>query len=387
MGNRLSDVLEWTDGTKKYTERLLSKADGYENIIIFGAGIGGKQTYDLLGQYGMAEKIKAFSDNSDEKIGHDYCGLPVVQPSEICRSYVPALILVSSTAYDVIKEQLVRQGVAEENIFFFQPAGISLDENYDKEFISSHLDEFEKVYGLLADDESRSVYALLLNYRISKDNKWLDFMRPLLLPEKDQYFDKRLLDRYDFSSVFIDAGAYTGDTLESFMRNFPDWRGKYYCIEAGKESFQTLCTKLGDIDSLEIIPLNVAVWDKKGELYFDAESYGNGAGSRISNSGERVACISIDEILGGVTPGFIKMDIEGAEKNALIGAKNTIMNNRPVLAICIYHKPEDFFDIPLLIEETVPGEYEYYVRQYRYGQSETVLYAMPKSRKKHDKEL
>ena len=90
---------------------------------------------------------------------------------------------------------------------------------------------------------------------------------------------------------------------------------------------------------------------------------------------------------GGYDAGFIKMDIEGAERNALIGAKNTIIKNKPVLTVCIYHKPEDFFDIPLLIEETVPGEYEYYVRQYRYGQSETVLYAMPRSRKKHDKEL
>ena len=302
MGDRLSDVLEWTDRTKEYTGRLLNKAAGYEDIIIFGAGIGGKQTYDLLGQYGMAEKIKVFSDNSEEKIGHAYCGLPVVKPSEICRSYASALILVSSTAYDVIKEQLVRQGAAEDDIFFFQPAGISLDENYDKDFISSHLDEFEKAYGLLADDESRSVYALLLNYRISKDSKWLDLMRPLLLLERDQYFDRRLLDSYDIGSVFIDAGAYTGDTLESFMRNFPDWRGKYYCIEAGKESFKTLCTRLDNIDRLEITPLNMAVWDRKGELYFDTESYGNGEGSRISSSGERVACIPIDEILGGDCP-------------------------------------------------------------------------------------
>ncbi len=63
------------------------------------------------------------------------------------------------------------------------------------------------------------------------------------------------------------------------------------------------------------------------------------------------------------------------------GGANLIKKNRPVLAICIYHKPEDFYDIPLSIEDMVPDEYTYYVRQYRYGQSETVLYAMPNSRK------
>ena len=75
------------------------------------------------------------------------------------------------------------------------------------------------------------------------------------------------------------------------------------------------------------------------------------------------------------------MDIEGAERNGLIGARKIIQRNNPILAICIYHKPEDFFDIPLLIQMIKPDEYDFYIRQYRYGQSETVLYAMPKSRK------
>lgn len=70
------------------------------------------------------------------------------------------------------------------------------------------------------------------------------------------------------------------------------------------------------------------------------------------------------------------MDIEGAEHKALLGSRQIIQRDKPVLAICIYHKPEDFFDIPLLIEEILPKTYEYYIRQYRYGQSETVLYAV-----------
>lgn len=76
------------------------------------------------------------------------------------------------------------------------------------------------------------------------------------------------------------------------------------------------------------------------------------------------------------------MDIEGAEKEALLGAEEMIKRNKSVLTICIYHKREDFFEIPLLIEEMVKHEYAFYIRQYRYGQSETVLYALPESRKK-----
>lgn len=74
------------------------------------------------------------------------------------------------------------------------------------------------------------------------------------------------------------------------------------------------------------------------------------------------------------------MDIEGAEKEGLQGARKIIKRDKPILTICIYHKREDFFEIPLLIKSIVEDQYTFYIRQYRYGQSETVLYAMPKSR-------
>ena len=382
---RLRDILDWNDKTREYIDEMLAKAAKYRQIVIFGAGIGGKQTFELLEQHGMSDRVMAFSDNSAEKQGNDYCGKPILRAEDACRDYSAALILISSTAFDTIKSQLMQLGAREEDIFFFQPAGISLQENQDKTFIEEHLAKFERVYELLADEESRSIYSSLLNYRITKDIKWLDTMRPMILEETDQYFDKRLLNHYDFDGAFVDAGAYTGDTLESFRRNFPDWRGKYYCIEAGRESYKILCDAVRRTDDkIEVIPINKAVWDCEGELYFDTENYNNGAGSRVSDSGERVLCCSIDGIsVRGGEIGFIKMDIEGAEKKALLGAKNTIVKCKPILTVCIYHKPEDFFDIPLVLEEMVSGEYEYYVRQYRYGQSETVLYALPKSRKKH----
>ena len=78
------------------------------------------------------------------------------------------------------------------------------------------------------------------------------------------------------------------------------------------------------------------------------------------------------------------MDIEGAETRALTGAREIIRRDKPVLTVCIYHKPEDVFEIPLLIEDIIKDEYRFYVRQYRYGLSETVLYAMPECRRTHN---
>ena len=71
---------------------------------------------------------------------------------------------------------------------------------------------------------------------------------------------------------------------------------------------------------------------------------------------------------------FIKMDIEGSELEALKGAKNTIKRHKPRLAICIYHKIEDFYTIPKYIKELVP-EYKLYVKHHTDREWETVLYA------------
>jgi len=72
---------------------------------------------------------------------------------------------------------------------------------------------------------------------------------------------------------------------------------------------------------------------------------------------------------------YIKMDIEGAELNALKGAANTIKKNKPRLAICVYHKPEDILEIPVFLSELVPS-YQFYLRHHSQYYIETVLYAV-----------
>lgn len=374
----LRELLEWEDGTATYERDLLDKVSGYEEVVIFGAGIGGKMTCELLACYDLNSKIKVFSDNNPDKIGTYYLGLPIVAPLEIARDFKKALVLISSTAYNVIKEQLIQMGIVEENIYFFQPAGLSLSEKDDVKFIKENIDKLESVYELLVDEKSKTIYRCLLNYRITKNIGWLDKMQGLIDPECNQYFDSEILKMYHFEDGFVDAGAYTGDTAIYFFQHFPFWQGKYYCLEASNDIYIRLCKNIEEISHKGIIPLNYAVWDGEGELRFDTTSFGNGGGSHVGEIGEIVKCNSLDNLFAMERIDFVKMDIEGAEKRAIEGARFVIKQNSPILAICIYHKPEDIFEIPLLINDISKDEYDYYIRQYRYGQSETVLYAMPK---------
>lgn len=382
--NRLRDELDWTDGTRTFERDMLKKAEAYGEIIIFGAGIGGMTTYELLKKYGQDQKVKAFSDNNKDKIGQIYLGKPVIAPAAI-ESGKEQLILISSTAFDIISEQLLKLGLKKNNLYFFQPAGISLEKNSDLSFVKENIHRLEGVYERLADEKSKKIYRCLLNYRISKSPVWLEQIRDCVDREENQYFDRELLSGYGFSEGFVDAGAYVGDTAASFFSHFPQYEGSYYCMEAGTKPYERLCRNLEKINAKKMITYQCAVWNKKGTLKFDTTTFGDGGGSRVSEEGETVECDSLDHLLAGKEIGFIKMDIEGAEKRALLGAERLIRECRPILAICIYHKPEDFFDIPETILNIAKDEYSFYVRQYRYGQSETVLYAMPKSRKTEGK--
>lgn len=114
-----------------------------------------------------------------------------------------------------------------------------------------------------------------------------------------------------------------------------------------------------------------ALWNKGEKLRF----LGADAGSHASEKGDIIIeGIALDEVVKDEKVTFIKMDIEGSELNALKGASNTIGYNKPRLAICIYHKPEDVLEIPLYILGLVP-EYKFYIRHYCSNMWETVLYA------------
>lgn len=382
--SELEKLLDFSNTDYDYTKELYDKAFSYRDIVIFGAGFGGTETFNILEAIPQFKgRIKAFSDNNKTKIGTLYHGLRVIDPNDITSLYPEALILISSTAFDIIKSQLIKFGISPKDIFFFQPCGLSIT-GEDVSFIKDHINDFSTAYDLLCDDESKSIFSGLLKYRISKKQDELELINEYLLPEREQYFDKRLLDNYRFNTGFIDGGAYTGDTLSEFFRQYPDWSGTYHCFEADPLIADQLEKTIAKSRNGNVYLHRFALWNTREHLKFDISSGGHGAGSRVSSEGIDVIADSIDNILSDQEINFIKMDIEGAEHNALLGASETIRKHKPILTICIYHKAEDFYDIPNLIEELCPNEYSYYVRQYRYGFSETVLYALPKSRKIED---
>lgn len=171
--------------------------------------------------------------------------------------------------------------------------------------------------------------------------------------------------------MFVDCGAYIGDTLLAFAQETGDFK-KAYLFEPDT-SVRSVLEKNVKKYKDKFCVIEAGAYSHKAILRF-CET-GMGLGTIVDNGDNVVSVETIDEVVGNDKVTFIKMDIEGSELEALKGAENTIKRDKPKLAICIYHKDEDFYMIPKYIRSIVP-EYKMYVRHYSDTASETVLYAI-----------
>lgn len=180
-----------------------------------------------------------------------------------------------------------------------------------------------------------------------------------------EYLDK------DEKVSFVDCGALDGNT--SIWAN--GWFSKIHKIwvfEPDTMNAEKCKENLRDTEC-EISVIKKAVWSSNTELYFKESNNGM---SSIDLSGD--VCIettSLDSVIEDREDLYIKMDIEGAEIEALRGAERLIRNCKPKLAICIYHKNEDVTQIPELLLK-YNEDYKFYIRHYSLTKNETVLYAI-----------
>lgn len=194
-------------------------------------------------------------------------------------------------------------------------------------------------------------------------------LQPVLAYFGQQYFDLPELNLYD--EFFVDAGAFDGWTTKYFLENFGN--GHSYVFEANPEQLDEIKQLLKGNPAAELFPFGC--YDRDGTVQF-AVDMNNIAGSMVSEDcGKKVEVHRLDTILKDRKVTYIKMDIEGSELAALRGAEQIIREQRPKMAICVYHKPEDMWEIPKLILEYQP-DYKLYLRHYSLYSTETVLYCI-----------
>lgn len=193
----------------------------------------------------------------------------------------------------------------------------------------------------------------------------------------EPYFDETFFNHIS-DEVFIDGGAFDMNTTLKLKRRIGNNLKKVYAFEPLEKEYLK-CKEIIERENLQdkIEVVNLGLWNKLETLSFNNTEFGDG---RIDENGlEYLKCDSIDNVLNGNKATMIKLDIEGVEKEALIGAKKTIKKYNPLLMVCIYHKPNDIFEIFNLINSYNP-KYHFFIRHFSYYNCETVLYAIPDNR-------
>ena len=320
-------------------------------VVIYGMGNGADMVIDKLQDMGV--KVAGIFASDKFVRGQLFRGMQVKKYSDICKEYDDFFIVMSFAVHDDETIENVKK-MASEHPFVAPDVPVADDSIFTREFIEAHDEEFDKAYGLLADEESRENYINILNFKVSGKIEYL------FKAEKEKDFIYKEILKVGDNETFVDLGAYDGDTVREFVAACGGKYKKIYAFEADEKNFKKLKANTENLE--DVYAFNLAAWDKKETLLFEKKK---GRNSRLSVAGNvEVQAQSVDNVVDGEVT-ILKMDIEGSEEKALDGARETIVKYSPRLYVCAYHRNSDMFLLPLKIH-SMCSDYRFYFYHHRY---------------------
>ena len=329
-------------------------------IVMYGMGNGADKIISVCEKYGI--EISDFFASDGFVRGHSFHGKTVISYSAMKEKYAgqnPIVLLsFASSLPDVMA---LFKKVGEECELYAPDVPVFGETLFTIEFFEENRARFEAVYELLADEESKRIYENVISYKLTGDIKYL------WESESDkQAVYEEILDCKSIGS-FVDLGAYNGDTIREMLHFNPNLRSAI-ALEPDARNFRKLNEYVQTLEDIDIKCINSGAWCESTTLLFDASGNRNAGivskGNIVSKIKE-VSVISVDEVLVGASVDYIKYDVEGSEKEALLGSKNTIQKHSPKLLVSLYHRSEDLFALPELVKQ-INTDYSLYLRRFPY---------------------
>lgn len=403
------------EGEKDFLDILFGEAKesvlAGATIVLFGAGdLGVEMLYSLKVQ-GIS--VSCFCDNNASKQGRSIKGIPVISFAELESSHKESLIVLTLCKHiRAVAAQLKDKGFCLGNVF-------RKEDNSDSALLAMYamvgtqvtfvdyknsskplsiLDNLISMEAKIAaahdayvDEKSQALfitklalYASDLHFSLFKEFM-LMFSEPIHefgmlnydgTPEDYYYFNNDVLE-IEEGEVYVDVGAFDGDTIESFNSTCNKLNVKYkkiYGFEPDPDCYKKLEE---NIESYENVSLHkLGLWSESTILEFtsSSESLHEQAASIAGSGNVKIEVVSLDDFLEGDEITFIKMDPSGDIVNkVLVGAEKTILKYKPKLALGIYHSLEEFIDIPIYLKKLCP-EYQLFLRHNTYHLCDTDLY-------------
>ena len=327
-----------------------------KTVVMYGMGNGADKILSVCERYGVT--VSDFFASDGFVRGHSFHGKRVQSYSEVKEKYgaenIIVLLSFASSLPDVL-ENFKR--VASECEMYAPDVPVCGDELFTYEFAKAHADEIRRAYDLLADDESRRIFENTIAYKLTGDISYLFDAES----DKDEVY--RSLLRADEIRTYADLGAYNGDTIRELMAYAPNL-SEVVAFEPDRRSFRKLSEFCDTLTHPTVEKINAAAWNERATLTFGDEGNRN-SGLFAKGKSVEVAAISLDEVMEGRAVDYVKYDVEGCEREALMGSKDTILSCKPRLLVSAYHRSEDVFALPLQIAAMRP-DYKIYLRRYPY---------------------
>jgi FkbM family methyltransferase len=355
-----------------------------ESLVLFGAGGLGRRTLRGLRRVGI--EPLAFADNNPALWRRKIEGIEVLPPEEAARRHGPEAAFVVAIwraggghRFDRTQAQLRQLGcdrVIPAAVLFWKFPKVFL--NYYclglPHKVIEERDTVRQAFSWLADEVSRREFVSQVRWRL-----WADFAGLSSPDPHEQYFPDDLF-ALNGSEVFVDCGAFDGDSVEAFVRRTDRSFQRIVALEPDPVNFRKMSERVAHYPAdvrrrIRLEPLGAA--DFNGSLRFDAA--GSLSSAANPNGALKIPCTTLDDLLRGTGPTYIKMDIEGAEPEALRGAGRIVSEAAPILAVSVYHQPNHLWRLPELIRSLRP-DYRLFLRPHNEEGWDTVCYAVPPQR-------
>ncbi|MEI8088761.1 MAG: FkbM family methyltransferase [Opitutaceae bacterium] len=354
----------------------LSRTDG--TVVVFGAGRLGRLCARALQRGGVP--LRAFCDGNAQRQGVIQDGVAIIAPVEAARRFPQALFVVAiwtGTARETMVERLAYlQQLGCAHVTSYAPL-VWAHGAEEAPFHSFDLPTrtlaaaapLRELAARLADDASRRVLWVALRQRLLG-------IFDATAPAAEQYFPGDIV-RLTEDEVFVDGGAFDGDTLADFVGRVGERFAHYHAFEPDAANRARLMGRVQGLPAAvraKITIHPIALHAESSTLSFTDQGGPTshlGTGGNISVRGER-----LDAILAAQRLSFLKLDVEGAERASLAGAKASLTQHRPQVAACVYHEPSDLWEIPQLLAALLPNS-RFYLRPHGFDGWETVVYVVP----------
>jgi len=328
-------------------------------VILYGTGIAATDLFITLLERGITV---AFVCDKEKRGVFGTAAIPIISPEKLTQDYQDAVVIIGSITYEnEILANLIRLGFQQNQIELYPRAYV----------FEKHRHGYAWAHEFFTDERSKRLVTDLA--RMHTDGAPME-----INSDSPRYYEEGIITLGE-NEVFVDGGAYTGESVIPFINRVNNRYDHVYAFEPDSVNYKKAVQALSVYPAVEVV--QKGLWSVATELFF-AENNVDRAASAFRSSddaGIRVPVTSLDAFFQGKStsewPTFIKMDIEGSEKEALLGAAEIIRQVKPKMAICAYHKLEDIYELPQTITN-IRGDYRFCLRQHYAGAWDTVLYAV-----------